>query len=287
MEKVEDFLLYLQSERGFRPNTLAAYRTDLRFFADFLEEEKFALENFTVKEARRFSLFLQKKALSSATIERRIFAVKHFFRFLHFEGSLADKSIFFEVPRRSKGLFSMLTKEEILRFFSVIDPNSFEGARDLAIFELLYATGIRATELVELTLYSIGDEAIKVCGKGNKQRIVPIGKKALLQIDRYLCSYRDAIKDSDALFLTKRGKKIDRFFLWSRVKFYAKKAGIKKNISPHTFRHSFATHLLEGGADLRVIQEFLGHSHIGTTDRYTHASLKNVKEAFYRFHNRK
>lgn len=289
-KKIEEFFLYLQAERSFRPNTIIAYRTDLHFFSQFLKNETFNLEDFTVKEARKFTLFLQKKGLSPATVERRVFAVKHFFRFLYFEESLLDdKSIFFELPRRSPGLFQLLTKEEIIRFFSVIEAKSFEGARDLAMFELLYATGIRATELAELTLYSIGDDAIKVWGKGNKQRIIPIGKKALAQIDNYLCCYRDQVTNPEltALFVTENGKPINRFFLWSRVKFYAKKAKIQKNISPHTFRHSFATHLLEGGADLRVIQEFLGHSHIATTDRYTHASLKGVKEAFYRFHNRK
>lgn len=287
-QKIEAFFLYLQTERAFRPNTLSAYRIDLRFFVAFMEEANLVLEKFTIKDARKFLCFLQDKALSPATVERRVFAVKHFFRFLYFEESLSeDKSILFELPRRSPGLFQVLTKEEILRFFSVINANSFEGARDLAMFELLYATGIRATELAELTLYSIGDDAIKVWGKGNKQRVIPIGKKALTQIDHYLCTYRDQVKNpKDALFVTEQGKPIDRFFLWSRAKFYAKQAKIQKNISPHTFRHSFATHLLEGGADLRVIQEFLGHRHIATTDRYTHANMKGVKEAFYRFHNR-
>jgi integrase/recombinase XerD len=164
------------------------------------------------------------------------------------------------------------------------DPETALGARDKAILEVLYASGLRVSELCGLNIQDVGEEAVRVKGKGSKERIVPIAPSALQSVDHYLGKFRE--DEEKALFIGPHGKRIDRTVVWARVKFYAKKAAISKEISPHTLRHSFATHLLENGADLRVIQEMLGHSSISTTDRYTHISRKHLHEAFEKFHPR-
>ncbi|MCB1135379.1 MAG: tyrosine-type recombinase/integrase, partial [Chlamydiia bacterium] len=166
------------------------------------------------------------------------------------------------------------------------NPKTALGARDRAILELLYASGLRVSELCSLKINDVDDDALKVMGKGSKERIVPLGRKALEAIDFYLLHYRERwdSKKQRRLFLTRTGKDLDRISVWKMVKRYAREAGIQKSISPHTLRHSFATHLLDNGADLRVIQEMLGHATITSTDRYTHVSQTQVQEAFHRFH---
>lgn len=183
----------------------------------------------------------------------------------------------------------MLSVDEMKRLLEAPIDDDFESVRDRAILELLYASGIRVSELCALNINDVDDDSLRVLGKGKKERVVMVGKKALSSLDSYLISYRDRYLDheKEALFVTTRGRRMDRMLVWRRVKDFAKKANITKRISPHILRHSFASHLLSGGADLRIIQELLGHSHIGTTDRYTHLNSTYVREAFFKFHPRK
>jgi integrase/recombinase XerD len=283
----EEFTIYLKSEKGLAPNSIEAYTRDLDLFYAFLVRQKLDPLSFTKEHALRFLSEMQQHGYASTSIERMISTLKVFFRFLYREEhETIDKSLFFERGKSSIKVPTVLTKEEIEKIISSINPKTFSGARDLAMIELLYATGMRASELASLTLYAVDDYQVRIVGKGGKERLVPLGRKALLAVDHYLIHHRRETEGT-ALFLNKHGKKIDRIFVWRRIKSMAHAAGINKNIHPHTLRHSFATHLLDNGADLRVIQDMLGHSSITTTDRYTHVSMQGVKEAFYKHHNRK
>lgn len=178
----------------------------------------------------------------------------------------------------------VMSVEEVDKLLAQPSQEDAAGARDKAVLELLYATGMRVSELCSLKLHDLSDTFVKVRGKGKKERLIPVGKKAIAAVDHYLLHFRG--EKGDALFLGPRGKPLDRVTVWARVKFYAKKGGILKEISPHTLRHSFASHLLENGADLRLIQDMLGHEDIGTTDRYTHVTGSRLKSAFKAFHPR-
>ena len=179
----------------------------------------------------------------------------------------------------------VLTAQEVERLLGAPGDGE-EEVRDKAVLETLYATGIRVSELCNLDIHDVGENTVRVVGKGGKERIVPIGEEAIAAIDTYLGNYRHDKGDHRPLFVSKRGKRMSRVTVWEKVKFYARKVGIEKEVSPHTLRHSFATHLLDHGADLRVIQEMLGHADIGTTDRYTHLSKKRLFDAFDTFHPR-
>ena len=181
----------------------------------------------------------------------------------------------------------ILTIEEMDLFLAQPKNEDSLGSRDKAILELLYATGMRVSELCSLKISDLNDASIKIHGKGRKDRLIPVGRRALDAIDYYLIHFRGEAKEHRApLFLSNRGNQIDRITVWERVRHYARAAGITKTISPHSLRHSFATHLLENGADLRIIQEMLGHEDIGTTDRYTHLANSRIKDSFKRFHPR-
>lgn len=230
---------------------------------------------------------LRQRGYASSSIARALIALKVFFRFL-FREQMIDKdlSTLLETPKLWQLVPEVMTQAEVSRLLDAPDVTTEMGARDRAIIEVLYASGLRVSEVCGLTLYSIDEGSVKVLGKGEKERIVPIGQKALEAVDHYLVNYRDA-HEGEALFVTKRGRPIDRVAIWKLIKKYAKQVGITKNISPHTLRHSFATHLLDHGADLRIIQEMLGHSNIATTDRYTHVSQSRLIESFNKFHSRK
>ncbi len=210
-------------------------------------------------------------------------AIKSFFRFLKQEGHFQGEPLFLETPKVWQLIPEVLSEKEVEALLEAPKADSFLGARDKAILEVLYATGIRVSECCNLKIEDVEDSFIKVFGKGKKERIVPIGEKAIQAIDQYL-AYLDGSKPSEALFVCKKGKKLKRETLFLRVKFYAKKAGITKNVSPHVLRHCFATHLLENGADLRLIQEMLGHESISTTDRYTQVSQNVLQNSFKKFH---
>jgi len=229
---------------------------------------------------------LQEKNYASSSICRILVSIKVFFRFLKKEGEVSlDLGRYFETPKLWQLVPEVLSMEEVEALLAQPQTADFLGARDKAALELLYATGMRVSELCKLHLSDLNDQFVKVKGKGKKERLIPVGKKAIAAVDHYLLHFRGA-GESPFLFLSPRGKPISRVTLWGRVKIYGKAAGIAKTISPHTLRHSFATHLLENGADLRLIQDMLGHEDIGTTDRYTHVTGSRLKNAFKSFHPR-
>jgi integrase/recombinase XerD len=281
-----DFLDYLRSEKGLSSHTIEAYGHDVRRFAETLVVKEWA--SATSESILQFLAHLKEGRYASSTICRTLVAVKVFFRFLKKEGVIeVDLGRYFETPRIWQLIPQVLTIEEVDALLAQPREDDFLGARDKAILELLYATGMRVSELCQLGIQDLSDTFVKVKGKGKKERIIPVGKRALAAVDHFLLFFRGEAKEEGApLFISARGKRIDRMAIWSRVKVYALAAGIGKSISPHTLRHSFATHLLENGADLRLIQDMLGHEDIGTTDRYTHVTGHRLKTAFQAFHPR-
>jgi len=226
---------------------------------------------------------MQEEGYASSSISRAFIAIKVFFKFLKRE-SLVEKNptLYLSSPRLWQLIPEVLSEEEIKRLLEAPD-----NPCDQAILELLYSSGLRVSELCDVSIYAIEDDFIRVKGKGNKERLVPVGKKALSAIEVYCKKFRDLIETEEkTLFLTKKGKPFNRSMIWLMIKKYGKTAKINKTISPHTLRHSFATHLLDHGADLRVIQDLLGHSSISSTDRYTHISSKKMTAAFQTFHPR-
>lgn len=283
---LRDFEVFLRSEKGVTSNTVSAYLSDL---ALFVGHAKVSLEACGEAEIYAFLAHLQNAGYASASIARALVTLKVFYRFLVRERRIEDPTALLVGPKLWQLIPDVLSIEEIERLIALPAIETFEGARDRAILEVLYGAGIRVSELCSLGIYDVDEGALRVMGKGRKERVVPIGRSALDAIDNYLTRFRhrfDSEKEQ-ALFVSTRGKRIDRVSVWKKVKEYARLAGIAKTISPHTFRHSFATHLLDRGADLRIIQELLGHATIGTTDRYTHISAKRLQEAFIQHHPRK
>jgi integrase/recombinase XerD len=269
----DEFSSWMGVEKGYSFNTIEAYLSDVALFFEFIKKDvkdvsQDDLETFFVSKKQ-----LQKK---TASLHRLKMSLKTYFKFYHEEIHLLELSVdAVDVPKIPEFLPEVLSLDEIKRMIHHAE------LLDQAILELLYGAGLRVSELINLQIYDVAEDFIKVIGKGNKERRVPIHKQAIDLVDRYLIQ---RTKKSAWLLLDEKGKKLTRQSVFYRLKKLALKAGISKNISPHTLRHSFATHLLEGGADLRVIQELLGHSHISTTDVYTHLSKKKLSENFERFH---
>jgi integrase/recombinase XerD len=285
-EKIADFLDHLLSEKGLSHNTIEAYGRDLKSFAARLSKR-----DWRAVESESILQFLKERAqkgYAASSTCRALVAVKVFFRFLKKEGCVdVDLGRYFDTPKIWQLIPEVMTIEEVDALLAQPKNGDFIGARDKAILELLYATGMRVSELCKLKISDLSDTFVKVDGKGKKERLIPVGKQAIAAVDFFLLHFRGETKEDGApLFITIRGKPIDRVTIWSRVRAYARSAKIDKSISPHTLRHSFATHLLENGADLRLIQDMLGHEDIGTTDRYTHITGKRLKEAFHSFHPR-
>ncbi len=260
----------------------------MQTFQKFLSDAGKTEGQYSREEIQEFLEFQREQGYAASTVARRMIALKVFFKFLRREGEIPQNiALYLETPKQWKTLPEYLTEEEMVRLVE-IDDETVDGIRDKAIFELLYSSGLRVSELCGLKIYDVDDQFVKVMGKGHKERVVPLGAPALKAVDRYLNEVRSRYdsETNPVLFLTNRGKPISRLFVWQRVKVRAKEVGITKNISPHTLRHTFATHLLDHGADLRVIQEMLGHATIASTDRYTHVSRVRLKEAFDAFHPR-
>ncbi|MEC7840400.1 MAG: site-specific tyrosine recombinase XerD [Chlamydiota bacterium] len=288
---IDDFCLYISSEKGLSRNTIEAYHRDINAFAGYVR--KVGVDNVTLITQEHIVSFLgslKEGDYASASISRTLIAIKVFFRFLKRERYIEHNvAHYLESPKLWQLIPEVLSCEEVARLLAQPDYTTPLGARDRAILEVLYSSGLRVSEVCNLILYDVDDEFIRVFGKGRKERLVPIGTKAIEAVDHYLMHYR-CNYDSEKLqnlFLTKNGKPVDRIFVWRMIKKYARDAKITKNISPHTLRHSFATHLLDNGADLRVIQEMMGHSNINSTDRYMHISKTHIQEAFDAFHPRK
>lgn len=283
----QDFLLHLKSERGLSHNTVEAYGRDIACFLMHLKEK--ALCEITPDDAVHYISSMKNEGYATSSIYRALIAIKVFFRFLKREAILEkDLGQFLDTPKLWQTLPAVLSYKEIETLLQQPDLASLRGIRDRAIIELLYAAGIRVSELCSLTIYDVDDQQIKVMGKGRKERLVPIGEKAIDAIDAYLTKVRSQFESDreKTLFLSLKGRPINRNEVWKLIKTYAKEACITKNISPHTLRHSFASHLLDNDADLRVIQDMLGHAHISSTDRYTHLTSKHIHEAFHKFHPR-
>ena len=286
-EMIDDFISYISSEKGLSTNTIDAYFRDVKSFSAFLRNEK--IKDFNKVLSSHLYDFLETKnikQLASSSRYRLVVSLKVFFRFLQKEKLInQNRVVDFETPKIWQLIPEVMTIEEVENFLQTPDSNTEIGARDKAILETLYGSGIRVSELCGLNVFDVSDDTIRVLGKGNKERIVPINEMAVDAIDQYLVRFRKIEKrEKIPLFVTRKGERIDRTSVWRRVKRYGVQAGILKTISPHTLRHSFATHLLENGADLRIIQEMLGHADIATTDRYTHLSKKHLFDAFHKFH---
>lgn len=285
-----DFSLYIASEKGLAKNSVEAYRADVGRFVVFLHTQ--SVENPHDLGEAHIVAFMREQRLQGyapASLSRLLIAIKVFCRFMSRERyTPKDISGLLDTPKIWQLIPEVLTPEEVEALLAAPDASTPKGQRDQAIIELLYSSGLRVSELCSLSLYNLDDDQVRVMGKGSKERLVPVGRKARDAIDRYLAGGRD-LHDSSReapLFVTMRGKPIDRTTIWRMIKDYAKLAGIEKSISPHTLRHSFATHLLDNGADLRVIQAMLGHANINSTDRYTHISRNRLTEAFTQFHPR-
>jgi len=289
-EHLNDFLIYIASEKGLSKNTIEAYRRDISSFIGFLERQS-VTNILNVEQNHIFSFLssLKNSNYATASISRALIALKVFFRFLKRENILKDNPTFhLENPKLWQIIPEVLSSDEIERLFAQPIPDHFNGARDKAILEVFYASGLRVSEICTLGLYDVDDTYVRIMGKGRKERLVPIGQKALAAVDHYITHFRtNCPEEKPLLFISRNGKALDRIAVWRMIKKYAKSANILKSISPHTLRHSFATHLLDNGADLRVIQEMLGHSNISSTDRYTHVSRTRLQEAFNAFHPRK
>ncbi|CDZ81014.1 Tyrosine recombinase XerD [Candidatus Rubidus massiliensis] len=284
-EQIQDFVRYIASEKGLTKNTIEAYTHDVDQFVNYLEScSVFSFENVSINHIVEYLGSLKTKGYCSSSICRYLISYKVLFRFLKREGYIANNiTLYVDLPRLWKTIPEILTIKEIEKLLAQPNSRTLEGARDKAIFETLYGAGLRVSEVCSLNIQDVDDKFIRVKGKGRKERMVPIGAKALQAINHYLINFRGDCPYPQ-LFLSSKAKCIHRITIWKKIKDYAKKAGITKNISPHTLRHSFATHLLDQGADLRIIQELLGHVSISSTDRYTQVSPKRLIEAFQKFH---
>ncbi len=284
---LQAFLDSLAVERGLSANTVRAYARDLRAHLAFIHSQ--GLRDLRRVEESHLIVYLgrlRRTGAAPATVMRKLSAVRGFYRYLVREESIgSDPTANLPAARLQRRLPSVLSVEEVTRLLAQPDPDTRRGLRDRAMLELLYATGLRVSELVHLSRGDINFDMglVRCLGKGSKERIVPVGGPALEAVRSYLAARRDA---APALFLGNKGHPITRVTFWRIVRRYARQAGIRTPISPHTLRHSFATHMLEGGADLRAIQELLGHASIATTQIYTHVSVDRLREVYRSYHPR-
>jgi integrase/recombinase XerD len=286
------FLLHLASERGLADNTLHAYRRDLEDLERYLSEKK---QSFLSAGADDFRYYLQsqsRQGQSTRTVARRLAAIRVFLRFLatlgHDRAGVLQQ---LERPKPEKALPKVLNRAQVNQLIAAPDPKSPFFSRDVAILELLYASGLRATELCQLKLRDLNLDVgcVRVLGKGSKERIVPVGGAAVEALTRYMAEERPKFdsRQSETLFLSRTGKPLERIALWMIIEKHGRRSGLLKSVSPHTLRHCFASHLLGGGADLRVVQELLGHSDINTTQIYTHVDHTRLKAVHEKFHPRR
>ncbi len=294
-EFLKDFEFYIKVERNLSENTAKAYVSDLIKFVQFLELQNNKLLPHQIKSKNLiyFINYLAEFGLSEKSQSRIISSLKSFFKYLLVEGVIVDNpSDILEMPRIGRKIPVVLSVDEIELLLKTIDVSTSLGHRNRAIIEVLYGCGLRVSELINLKISNIffKEEFIRVIGKGDKQRLIPLGRSAHKEIDNYIKSFRTHIEPckghGDFLFLNRRGKQLTRVMIFTIVKNVCSLAGIEKNISPHTFRHSFATHLIEGGADLRVVQEMLGHESITTTEIYTHIDREYLREVIIHYHPR-
>lgn len=286
------YVRYLRLERNLSPNTIEAYRNDLAHLEAFMMRNDLKLEDVTLEQLHTFAASLHEYGITPRSQARVLSGVRSFFRFLVLDGVVeSDPTELLEWPSLPEHLPVVLTLEEIDRIEDSIDLSKAEGARNRAIIEVLFSCGLRVSELVNMKLSDLylEDRVLLVRGKGNKERLVPVSSKAIADLKRWFFD-RNLMKikpgEDDYVFLNRRGAHLTRTMILIMVKRQAEEAGIKKTISPHTFRHSFATALLQGGADLRSIQAMLGHEKIDTTLVYTHISNEQLRKAILEHHPR-
>ena len=283
---------YLRLEKSLSDNTVMAYANDLDKLLHYLEEEKINILDVSLEDLEHFSAGLRDIGISPRSQARILSGSRTFFHFLLIEDYIRqDPSELLESPQIGKHLPDILSVEEIDNLISAIDRSTREGQRNCAILETLYSCGLRVSELCNLKISDLylNDGFIKVEGKGSKQRLVPISPRAIEEIKNYFITRNEGLIKpgyEDFLFISKFGKNISRIMVFHIIKELADKIGLKKSISPHTFRHSFATHLLEGGANLRAIQSMLGHESIGTTEIYTHIDRRKLRDEIINHHPR-
>ena len=292
-QAIDDYIVFLTVEKGASNNTIEAYSNDVRKLANYLEDANIhrwqQVDHVTV---RGYLAFMQKENLTNTTRARNVAALKSFFRFLYMEkyteynlGEILDS------PHKEKTLPKYLTIEEVERLLNAPDTTTPHGCRDKAMLELLYASGLRVSELITLRLSDISFEMayVRCFGKGAKERIIPLGRYALAALEQYINICRPKVNNNwqtDILFLNKEGNGLSRQGFWKLIKKYGKEAAIQTDITPHVLRHSFATHLLSNGADLRAIQEMLGHADIATTQIYTHLLGEQMLDVYKNAHPR-
>ncbi len=291
---LKGFKSYLMLERSLADNTIEAYSRDLKKLVDFLELRALELspQEIESRHLEDFIFWLNGIGLGARSQARLLSAVKTFYNYLLHEDLIStDPTDLLEGPRLSRKIPEVLSYEEIQAMLSAVDLSHPQGGRNRAMLETLYACGLRVSELIDLRISNLFLDVgfIKVLGKGNKERIVPIGEEAIKHIQLYWEGERRGQMNvkpeaENMLFLNRRGRKLTRNMVFIIVKDVAKRAGIKKNVSPHTFRHSFATHLIEGGADLKAVQDMLGHESIITTEVYTHLDTDYLRETILTFH---
>lgn len=296
MDKIlQHFCGYLLMERGLSENSIAAYRSDLEDFSDWLKEQgKNSYSEVSRDDIIDFLGARKEQEMEPSSLARRLVAIKVFFRYLAQEKFIPDNiTSVMDSPKLARILPEFITAVEVDALMNVwsLEDRDFLAIRNRAILELMYACGLRVSEVAALNVSSVNldDRVIRVVGKGSKERIVPVGHLALRALGRYLKEARPYLlksPDEPTLFLSRLGRRLDRERIWGIIKETARLAGITKNVHPHTLRHSFASHLLENGADLRVIQEMLGHADIATTQIYTHIDQRHLLEVQRKFHPR-
>lgn len=292
---LEDYMHFLKVERQLAANTLTSYKRDLTDYIDFLFAMKIVSTELVTREA--VLLYLQKlngEGKSSRTVSRHISSIRSFHQFLLREKvATGDPTVHLELPKIEQKLPRVLSMEDVDKLINTPDCSKPQGVRDHALLEILYGTGMRVSELIDLDLDDIHLSMgfVRVFGKGGKERIVPLGNKAIEACTQYVNEARPRFTSNkqsptDALFVNMRGGRLSRQGCWKLLKGHALKANIQKKLTPHILRHSFATHLIENGADLRAVQEMLGHADISTTQIYTHVSRSRLKEVYVKFHPR-
>jgi len=292
MDVLREFLAALQTERGASPHTLAAYRRDLAGFTAFLSRRGRVVGAAKLGDLSEYLAELRRRGLGARSAARHVSAVRGLYRFLLAAGEIQrDPTEHLESPRPPRRLPRTLSIEDAAALVESPDLSAPEGLRDRAMLELLYASGLRASECLALRLEDLNIAAgyVMATGKGNRQRLVPVGAQALKWVERYALTSRPAFVkggDSGALFVNRYGRPLSRQALWMVIKRAGRRAGVRSTVSPHTLRHSFASHLLERGADLRSVQAMLGHADIATTQIYTHLPSSAVRAMYRKFHPR-
>lgn len=290
---ISSFLTYVKVEKGLSSNTVSAYRRDLVKFDVFAQKRKLSLEAVSRDDLVDFLASLYRLKLESRTVARHLVTLRNFFRFAQIHELITtDPSINLESPKIRRSLPGYLRLEEVERLLEQPDSTTALGLRDRAMLEVLYSTGLRVSELVGLRVSDLDGKVgcVRCIGKGDKERIVPVGRKALIMVEKYLRDARPKLlgklRGSPTLFVNRRGVSLSRVGVWKILSGYGKRAGLRVSLTPHMLRHSFATHLLERGADLRSVQLMLGHADISTTQIYTHVVEERLKQIYKAHHPR-